>query len=362
MFEIENTLSFNVDKLTVGIEYDYVTRTSKNQGILQTTGFVNKDNVNESGTWSLGLLQMDFFYRRKPWYAGQFVRKISPKIDMPKKSVLFFQTILNQQKPVLLQVLVRDVDKTFREAIIHLPQTPIGEIDYAFMEDFVIELEQAQIAEMREIRDQEIEAYLSITGLDDYTLTNNDKQVLASIDNLDWKEYDIIDVFRVKNTHNILSSEIMTYSGNTPYLCASAENNGVSNYISPDTRFLEHGNCVFIGGKTFVVSYQPDDFVSNDSHNLVLYLKQETPTRLNQLALVTCVQKSLSHKYSWGNSVSKEKIKKDKIMLPSNQFGLPDFAALEKIITAIQKVAVADVVKYANRRLETMRQAVELND
>lgn len=100
LFDIDNTLSFNTDKLVDGTEYDYVTRTSINQGIMQTTGFVNKDNINASGTWSLGLLSMDFFYRHKPWYAGQFIRKITPKISIPEKSIPFFSTILNKQKPV----------------------------------------------------------------------------------------------------------------------------------------------------------------------------------------------------------------------------------------------------------------------
>ena len=84
LFDIENTLSFNVDKLVEGIEYDYVTRTSINQGVLQTTGFINESNINASGTWSLGLLSMDFFYRRKPWYAGQFVRIIIPNVSIPE--------------------------------------------------------------------------------------------------------------------------------------------------------------------------------------------------------------------------------------------------------------------------------------
>lgn len=110
LFEIENTLSFNTDKLVSGNDYDYVTRTSLNQGILQTTGFVNKENINPAGTWSLGLLQMDFFYRSKPWYAGQFVRKIIPKIEIRESSILFFSTLLNKQKPRLLSILVRNVD------------------------------------------------------------------------------------------------------------------------------------------------------------------------------------------------------------------------------------------------------------
>ena len=140
LFEIKNTLSFNADKLVSGNEYDYVTRTSFNQGILQTTGFVNQENLNDSGTWSLGLLQMDFFYRRKPWYAGQFVRKIIPKFKLSENTILYFSTLLNMQKRKLLSVLVRNVDETFRNLFLSLPITAEGEIDFDFMESFIREL------------------------------------------------------------------------------------------------------------------------------------------------------------------------------------------------------------------------------
>ena len=53
LFEIQSTSSFNSDSLVPGTEYDYVTRTSFNQGILRTTGFVNEENINSAGTWSL---------------------------------------------------------------------------------------------------------------------------------------------------------------------------------------------------------------------------------------------------------------------------------------------------------------------
>lgn len=121
LFEIQNTLSFNKDQLSFGTDYDYVTRTSQNQGILQTTGFVNQENINLAGTWSLGLLQMDFFYREKPWYAGQFIRKIIPKIKLEKSAILFFTVLLNKQKKNLLSGLVRDVDYIFLNSKIQLP-------------------------------------------------------------------------------------------------------------------------------------------------------------------------------------------------------------------------------------------------
>lgn len=126
-----------------------------------------------------------------------------------------------------------------------------------------------------------------------------------------------MDVFDVKNTRNILSREIVENSGVTPYLCASAENNGVSSYISHDENLLDKGNCVFIGGKTFVVSYQEKDFYSNDSHNLVLYLKDASKRNQTiQLFLASCVNKSLGHIYSWGDSISFRKIQKDYVTLP----------------------------------------------
>lgn len=131
LFDIKNTLSFNTDMLTDGNEYDYITRTSLNQGILQTTGFVNDENINNAGTWSLGLLQMDFFYRNKPWYAGQFVRKIIPKIEIPQNATLYFTTVLNKLKPILLSVLVRNVDETFLNTTINLPINAKNKISVA---------------------------------------------------------------------------------------------------------------------------------------------------------------------------------------------------------------------------------------
>ncbi|WP_121502505.1 restriction endonuclease subunit S [Helicobacter pylori] len=143
LFEIEKTLSFNKDALTQGQDYDYITRTSQNQGVLQTTGFVNAENLNPPFTWSLGLLQMDFFYRKKSWYAGQFMRKITPKTEIENKIDLhiahYFTTLLNALKRPLLSVLVRDIDKTFREQKIQLPLKPtantqtIDDVDFNFM-------------------------------------------------------------------------------------------------------------------------------------------------------------------------------------------------------------------------------------
>ncbi|WQS50923.1 restriction endonuclease subunit S [Helicobacter pylori] len=168
LFEIEKTLSFNKDALTQGQDYDYITRTSQNQGVLQTTGFVNAQNLNPPFTWSLGLLQMDFFYRKKSWYAGQFMRKITPKTEIENKInsriAHYFTTLLNALKRPLLSVLVRDIDKTFREQKIQLPLKPtantqtIDDVDFPFMHTLINALMKQIIQGVAEYCDAKIQA------------------------------------------------------------------------------------------------------------------------------------------------------------------------------------------------------------
>ncbi|ABF85511.1 restriction endonuclease subunit S [Helicobacter pylori] len=168
LFEIEKTLSFNKDALTQGQDYDYITRTSQNQGVSQTTGFVNAENLNPPFTWSLGLLQMDFFYRKKSWYAGQFMRKITPKTEIENKIDLriahYFTTLLNALKRPLLSVLVRDIDKTFREQKIQLPLKPtantqtLEDIDFDFMRTLINALMKQTIQGVAQYCDAKIQA------------------------------------------------------------------------------------------------------------------------------------------------------------------------------------------------------------
>ena len=226
-------------------------------------------------------------------------------------------------------------------------QLPVknGNLHLDFMENFVAELEARRSAEL--------EAYLSAAGLKDYTLTTEEVRALEALENreITFIEYKVVDLFTVKNTNNILSRDVTPNSGNTPYLSASRENNAVSSYISHRENLIDKGNCIFIGGKTFVVTYQAEDFYSNDSHNLCLYLKEkEEASKLNQLCIISCIERNLGHKYSWGDSISNKKIQTDTVFLPSKN-GKPDYAYMQTLISAVQKQVIKDVVYYADEKI-----------
>lgn len=230
--------------------------------------------------------------------------------------------------------------ETLKEDIIFLP-TKNHEIDYDFMDEYISSIEDECI--------DRISFYLSASQLENYELTEKELLALKNYDNIQYKNFDITAIFDIKNTKNILSRDIENRDGTDPYLCASSENNSVSDYVAYDENLKDKGNCIFIGGKTFVVSYQKNDFYSNDSHNLALYLKNYNANRFNQLFFATCVNKSLSYKYSWGDSVSKTKIKKDFISLPAKN-GKPDVDYMNIFMSAIHKIIIKDIVLYIKRK------------
>ena len=357
LFEITNTLSFNADKLNFGTEYDYVTRTSFNQGILQTTGFVNAENLNESGVWSLGLLQMDFFYRRKKWYAGQFVRKIIPKFDLTESSILFFSTILNQQKKVLLSVLVRNVDETFNNLQVQLPlkenalafSNPcdnIKNIDFDFMESFIRELEEERI--------RELNAYLLATGLKDYTLTPEEENALEAIKTVQWGEFEFKQIFNNIKQGRRLKKEDQK-EGTIPFVMSGTTNTGVVGYISnPVASFPSNSITVDIFGNTF---YRNFDFGAGDDTG-VYWNDKENYSKDEMLFFTAAMGKSLFGKFDYGNKLRSSQSFDIKMQLPTKN-NKPDYATMETFIKAVEKLVIKDVVLYADSKIKATKNVVK---
>ena len=157
-FDIDKTPSYNKDKLTSveDTEYDYITRTSNNRGICEVTGYISDKGLNPAGTFSLGLLQMTFFYRERPWYAGQFMRKITPKFELNSYTGLYFETVLGALSEMLLSGLVRDVDEAFLSATITLPVDDNDEVDFVWIEQFIKKQKRKLLDDIISVYDNEL--------------------------------------------------------------------------------------------------------------------------------------------------------------------------------------------------------------
>lgn len=249
-----------------------------------------------------------------------------------------------------------------KELYIHLPVTNKGNIDFVYMESRIREMEESRIREM--------EAYLKAAGFEDCELSVEENNALnrMNMEIVQFKTFYVTDdkkkkktngIFNVKNSHSILQSSIVVGSGNIPYVTAGEGNNSISAYISYDMEQIEKGNAIMIGGKTMVITYQEDDFFSNDSHNLVLYAKDDNLRHeLIQLFMVASLNKSLKPIYSWGDSISKAKIVKDKFDLPITPSGEIDYKFMETYIRAQEKLAIQRVKDWRNKEIATIKNIV----
>lgn len=224
---------------------------------------------------------------------------------------------------------------------IQLPVTTDGEVDYEYIE--------ARMRELEASRMRELEAYIKEAGLDDVEMTDEEEEALN--DNRVYKEFSITDeVFDVSNAGNIMASLVTLGSGTDPYVTAGVSNNAIAGYISYDETKRDRGNVLLIGGKTGVVTYQPLPFYSNDTHNLILALKEQSQSdETINLFLAAAVKRSIQNKYSWGNSISSKKIKQDTISLPATPSGSPDFSFMRIYIRAVKKRCVAGIKAYIAR-------------
>lgn len=161
---------------------------------------------------------------------------------------------------------------------------------------------------------------------------------MAKIDTREWKKFKLTDIFRMNNTKSIIQKDIMPDSGDIPYVTAQAGDNGVLTYVDCPLEWLDEGNCIMIGGKTLTFSYQEKAFCSNDSHNIALYLKDDTEaTKVCYLFLIAALRSALYQKYSWGDSISMKTIKDDTFLLPVNVEGKPDWAYMDAYMSEMMR-------------------------
>lgn len=363
MFEIESIKGINTNKLTKGNNYDYVTRTSVNQGILRSTGFIDKVKMNEANTWSLELLQMNFFYRKRPWYAGQFIRKIIPKINIPNSCILFFTTILNKQKDNLLKTLIRNVNKQFNNTIIKLPIKD-NKIDFKFMDSFVAELEAQRVAEL--------EAYLETTGLNDYELTDEEKKVLSlsektasnevrhSADNaknetIKFKPFKLGELFKSQTGDVDLQQKDI--NGKGVYFVNSGNTNyGIKGKTDRKAKiFLKNTITIDFFGNAYYRNYE----YKLATHNHVFSLSGNViKNHLVGQYLISTMQ-YLTKIYGYSLMATWTKLKENEIKLPVTENGKINFDYMEKYITAIEKLTIKNVVEYKDRLIEQTKKLVD---
>lgn len=304
----------------------YVSRTNMNNGL---ESIVKNDNFNSNkgNTIVFGAENATFFYQPNEYITGNKMYYIE-KNSLNKYSFLFIQMMLNNSIIGCGFGYGKGLTGSrVNKRIIQLPINSKKEPDYAFMEKYMRYLEKEKLLNYHSYIQKRIEKV----------------KIYKEVPALNKKEWDVFflnEIFPEIQRGKRLKKEVHI-KGQTPYVSSTALNNGIDGYIGNQNSVRIFHNCLSLAnsGSVGATFYQPFYFIASDH---ITKLKNESFNEFIYLFIST-IAKRLNEKYSFNREINDQRIKREKIVLPIDKKGQPDYDYMENYI---KKIEYNKLIKY----------------
>lgn len=347
LFDITSSKKkFDANKVTVMTEgkYPYVVRLGSNNG---QKGFIDEApiHLNEGNTISFGQDTATVYYQETPYFTGDKIKILHPKKEfLTNKNAQFILAALNN---ALKKFSWGDIFNTeiIKEIAVWLPTSNGNSPDYGYMDFYIAELEAQRIAEL--------EAYLTVSGLDDYVLTKNEQEVLENCDCLYWQEYNLEELFGKSTRGKRLKSDDRIY-GTLPFVTAGETDEGISAFIGNDVQvFPKNTTTIDMFGSAKYRNY----YYGGDDHVAVVHTEK---LPMDAAIFVTAAIHKSAHngQFNYGHNFYAKDADALNILLPSKD-GKPDYETMETLISAVRKMVIKGVVEYANEKIALTQDVIE---
>lgn len=148
-------------------------------------------------------------------------------------------------------------------------------------------------------------------------------------------------IFKPEVFHN---RQVVENEQGIPYIVRTKFNNGVKFRVEKKKNMsLSPGGVISFGAENTSFFYQKEPFVSGRD---IYYIDTQKFSKRVCLYLISCLQ-TLAKKYSYSYGLFPDHLKKEKIKLPVNQDGNPDWEYMEEYIFRIE----SDLKKLQNTTL-----------
>jgi hypothetical protein len=293
---------------------------------------------------------------------------------------MYFMAILNKHSAYYQSFLVRYFNDKVNETMVSLPvvesddsnyEYTVDDINWQYMQDRIVALEQDRIVVLEQDRNAALKAYLIASGLDNYELTDKDKELLFHSKKCAFDEEGILET----NCENG-QARFKRYLMDDLFESATGDVDLQQKDINGKGQFFVNSgtdNCGIKGktdrqAKVFSSNTITIDFWGNAyyrdfeykmaTHNHVFSLSGEViKNRLVGLYLVSKLA-NLPTLFSYNNMATWNKLKLLEINLPVTSNDEIDFDYMERYIRVIEKVAIENVIKYKNQVIEVAKQLV----
>lgn len=173
---------------------------------------------------------------------------------------------------------------------------------------------------------------------------------MKQLQELKWKAFDIHYIFpEIQRGKRLKTDDHI--EGQMAYVSSSATNNGVDNFIGNVERVRIFNDCLTLAnsGSVGTTFYHPYCFVASDH---VTKLKNSNFNKYVYLFVAT-VANRLAEKYSFNREINDKRLSRERIMLPINNDGEPDYAYMEAYMRLVEKKILQHYKDYLNNKIAT---------
>lgn len=242
---------------------------------------------------------------------------------------------------------------------LRLPVTQAGDLDFAFMESRIREMEESRIREM--------EAYLKVAGFEDCELAEEEKKALSSFSNLEFKEFSIGKLYNKQDIKNppfdkrrdTRQNPDDTYS--IPLVNAKNGDNGVMFYGHKDKfSSIEMSIDIVQNGAVATGNVYPQPQKTGVLWDAYLIKAiSHSDTRESLLYMSAAIHKSIKKKFSYECKATWDRVSNENIWLPINSSGSIDYHFMETYIRAIEKLTIQKVKDWRAKEIATTKTLVQ---
>ena len=278
--------------------------------------FVNADDkkifkgnfltINNNGDGGAGIA----YYQPADVLLDNHVTALLPKIEMSHETMIFIsRCITNQREKFGFGYTLSN--KRLNIFRVMLPVTDDGEPDYEYMENYICAIEE--------------ESYKSIATF----VSIADAAQVVPPNRKTWRPFFISDLFKLETGKSKGLNHLVQDESGIPYLGATNRNNGVLTFVKPVENLIQRGNCIaFIRngeGSIGYSVYKREDFIATSD------ITCGYADFLNEYVgmFITTIADKVRGKYNFNYKRSDTRLKREKLMLPINDDGEPDFDYME---------------------------------
>lgn len=290
----------------------YVSSTGINNGVDNFIGNDKKvrkyaNNLSLANSGSVG----SCFYHKYEYIASDHITALTSEYA-DEYVYKFMSTIISRLEEKYS--FNREInDKRISREKLFLPIEKNGKPHWEYMSNFIKKLEKENIEKTL----NHIYIYIMAKKLENKYLLKN----------VSWKEFFIEDICEIKSGKDIYERERI--EGVTPYVTATANNNGIGYFISNENATLQE-KCISVNrngsvGYSFYHSYPA--LFGNDTRKLIPKYNDDYVAKF-----ISFMISSQKEKYGYGYKMGTARLKRQKILLPVNEEEVIDYDFMKKYI------------------------------